>query len=175
MGCAQIALRAVCMSIISRSKLSSAHAPPNPRRRLRPSQRSHSRRPHTDHVMTSRLALLNQHGDRSSTRHHASCPARSCGTARSPAIPGCGQPGTRPACYTRRARLLCYLVLCVSRAVLSVVLGAWSVRFAGWADWVDCRCFLSFVFLGVARCLELSPCNVIYFPSKCRTYSSALL
>ena len=42
---------------------------------------------------------------------------------------------------------------------LSVVLGAWSVRFAGWADWVDCRCFLSFVFLGVARSLELSPCN----------------
>ena len=24
---------------------------------------------------------------------------------------------------------------------------------------VDCRCFLSFVFLGVARRLELSPCN----------------
>ena len=37
--------------------------------------------------------------------------------------------------------------------------GAWSVRFVGWADWVDCRCFLSFVFLGVARRLELSPCN----------------
>ena len=37
--------------------------------------------------------------------------------------------------------------------------GAWSVRFVGWADWVDCRCFLSFVFLGVARPLELSPCN----------------
>ena len=52
-----------------------------------------------------------------------------------------------------------YLVLCVSRAVLSVVLGAWSVRFVGWADWVDCRCFLSFVFLSVARRLELSPCN----------------
>ena len=51
------------------------------------------------------------------------------------------------------------LVLCVSRAVLSVVLGAWSVRFVGWADWVDCRCFLSSVFLGVARRLELSPCN----------------
>ena len=55
----------------------------------------------------------------------------------------------------KRARLLCYLVLCVSRAVLSVLLGAWSVRFVGWADWVDCRCFLSFVFLGVARRLEL--------------------
>ena len=25
--------------------------------------------------------------------------------------------------------------------------------------WVDCRCFPSFVFLGVARRLELSPCN----------------
>ena len=61
--------------------------------------------------------------------------------------------------YRERARLLCYLVLCVSRAVLPVVLGAWSVRFAGWADWVDCRCFLSIVFLGVARRLELSPCN----------------
>ena len=48
----------------------------------------------------------------------------------------------------KRARLLCELVLCVSRAVLSVVLGAWSVRFV---DWVDCRCFLSFVILGVAR------------------------
>ena len=59
----------------------------------------------------------------------------------------------------KRARLLCYLVVCVSRAVLSVVLGAWSVRFVGWADWVDCRCFLSFVFLGVARRLELSPYN----------------
>ena len=34
-----------------------------------------------------------------------------------------------------------------------------SVRFVGWADWVDCRCSLSFVFLGVARRLELSPCN----------------
>ena len=27
------------------------------------------------------------------------------------------------------------------------------------AVWVDCRCFLSFVFLGGARRLELSPCN----------------
>ena len=26
-------------------------------------------------------------------------------------------------------------------------------------DCVDCRCFLSFVFLGDARRLELSPCN----------------
>ena len=59
----------------------------------------------------------------------------------------------------KRARMLCYLVLCVSRAILSVVLGACSVRFVGWADWVVCRCFLSFVFLGVARRLELSPCN----------------
>ena len=39
------------------------------------------------------------------------------------------------------------------------MLGAWSVRFVGWADWVDCRCFLSFVFLGVARRLEIPPCN----------------
>ena len=31
----------------------------------------------------------------------------------------------------KRARLLCYLVLCVSRAVLSAVLGAWSVRCVG--------------------------------------------
>ena len=36
-----------------------------------------------------------------------------------------------------------------------------TVRFVGWADWVDCRCFLSFVFLGVARRLELSPCNTM--------------
>ena len=27
----------------------------------------------------------------------------------------------------------------------------WTVRFVGWADWVDCRCFLFLVFLGVAR------------------------
>ena len=39
------------------------------------------------------------------------------------------------------------------------MLGALSVRFVGWADWVDCRGFLFFVFLGVARRLELSPCN----------------
>ena len=26
-------------------------------------------------------------------------------------------------------------------------------------DWVDCRCFLSFVFVGGARRLELSPCH----------------
>ena len=26
-------------------------------------------------------------------------------------------------------------------------------------DWVDCTCFLSFVFLGGARRLELSPCS----------------
>ena len=57
------------------------------------------------------------------------------------------------------AAVLTGTVLCVSRAVLSVVLGAWSVRFVGWADWVDCRCFLCFVFLGVARRLEISPCN----------------
>ena len=36
---------------------------------------------------------------------------------------------------------------------------AWSVMCVGWADLVDCRCFLSFVFLGDARRLELSPCN----------------
>ena len=84
------------------------------------------------------------------------------------AASGAAASAARPymhLCYTekidvlKRARLLCYLVLCVSRAVLSVVLGASSVRFAGWADWVDCRCFLSSVFLGVARRLELSPCN----------------
>ena len=46
------------------------------------------------------------------------------------------------------------------KAVLSVVLGPWSVRFVGWANWVDCRCFFFFfLFLGVARRLELSPCN----------------
>ena len=28
-------------------------------------------------------------------------------------------------------------------------------------DWVECRCFLSFVFLGGARRLELSPCDTI--------------
>ena len=40
--------------------------------------------------------------------------------------------------------------------------GAWSVRCVDWADWVDCRCFLSFVYLGDARRLELSPCNTQY-------------
>ena len=76
----------------------------------------------------------------------------------------------------KRARLLCYLVLCVSLAVLSVMLGAWSVRFAGWADWVDCRCFLSFVFLGVARRLELSPCNTTTptTPTAAETRGTAL-
>ena len=41
-----------------------------------------------------------------------------------------------------------------------VVLGAWSVRFVGWADWVDCRFFLSFVFLalpGVWSFLRVTP------------------
>ena len=52
-------------------------------------------------------------------------------------------------------------MLCVSRAVLSVVLGAWSVMFVGWADWIDCRCFLSFVFLGVAKRLEIPPCTTL--------------
>ena len=28
-------------------------------------------------------------------------------------------------------------------------------------DWVDCGCFLSFVFLGGARRLELSPCHTL--------------
>ena len=31
-------------------------------------------------------------------------------------------------------------------------------------DWVDCRCFLSFVFLGGARRLELSPCDTVMHP-----------
>ena len=66
----------------------------------------------------------------------------------------------------KRARLLCELVLCVSRAVLSIVLGAWSVRCVGWADWVDGRCFPSLVFLGDARRLELSPCNTSLYPPK---------
>ena len=39
------------------------------------------------------------------------------------------------------------------------MLGAWSVRCVVWADWIDCRCFLSLVFLGDARRLELTPCN----------------
>ena len=41
------------------------------------------------------------------------------------------------------------------------MLGAWSVRCVSWGDWVDCRCFLSFVLLGDARRLELSPCNTV--------------
>ena len=41
------------------------------------------------------------------------------------------------------------------------MVGAWSVRCVGWVDWVNCRCLLSFVFLGSARRLELSPCNKI--------------
>ena len=46
------------------------------------------------------------------------------------------------------------------------MLGALSVRLVGWADWVDCRCFLFFVFLGVARRLELSPCNTQTTPTS---------
>ena len=56
------------------------------------------------------------------------------------------------------------------RAVLSIVLGAWSVRCVGRVARVDCRCFLSFVFLSGARRLELSPCNTdgshYYSPSN---------
>ena len=62
-------------------------------------------------------------------------------------------------------------MLCVSRAVHSVVLGAWSVRCVGWAGWVDCRCFLSSVFLSNARRLELSPCNT-YMHDHNHSYSS---
>ena len=50
----------------------------------------------------------------------------------------------------------CVRETCVTRRKQ---LGAWSVRFVGWANWVDCRCLLFFVFLGVARRLELSPCT----------------
>ena len=57
----------------------------------------------------------------------------------------------------------------------AVVLAAWSVRFVGWAGWVlagwvDCRCFLSFVFLGVARRLELSPCNHAHVRKQMHVY-----
>ena len=62
-------------------------------------------------------------------------------------------------CFCAEACTAAVLVLCVSLAVLSIVLGAWSVRCVGRVGWVDCRCFLSFVFLGGARRLELSPCN----------------
>ena len=55
----------------------------------------------------------------------------------------------------------CCVNWCYASPGLSVVRGAWSVRCVGWADWVDCRCFLSFVFLGDARRLELSPCNIL--------------
>ena len=70
----------------------------------------------------------------------------------------------------KRAWLLSLLVLCVSRAVLSVVLGAWSVRFVGWAGWVDGRFFLTFMFLGVSMSLDLSPCKT---PKTCRDRSKA--
>ena len=50
-----------------------------------------------------------------------------------------------------------------SWGAVSIVLGAWSVSCvdgrSGLMVWVDCRCFLSIVFLGGARRLELSPCN----------------
>ena len=46
-----------------------------------------------------------------------------------------------------RSRAECVTRRCVR--VLSVVLGPWSVRFVGWANWVDCRCFL--FFFGVPR------------------------
>ena len=53
--------------------------------------------------------------------------------------------------------LVDYLVLCVSLALLSIVLGAWSVTCVSRVDWVDCRCFLSFVFLGVWSFLHVTP------------------
>ena len=53
------------------------------------------------------------------------------------------------------------LVLCVSLAVLSIVLGAWSVRCAGRVNWVGFRCFQFLVFLNGARRLELSPCKTV--------------
>ena len=56
---------------------------------------------------------------------------------------------------------------------LSVVIGAWSVRCVGWADWVDCSCFLSFVFLGDARRLEHSPCNTFLPASHGTRWRSA--
>ena len=53
---------------------------------------------------------------------------------------------------------------------------AWCLvcaRFAGWADWVHCRCFLSFVFLGDARRLDLSPCNTML--KSCTLHKDVLL
>ena len=41
---------------------------------------------------------------------------------------------------------------------------AWCLVCEVWrltVDWVDCRCLLSFVFLGGARRLMLSPCNTL--------------
>ena len=60
----------------------------------------------------------------------------------------------------KRARLLCSLVLCVYRAAPSdspwcSVCGVCRLT----VDWVDCRCFLSFVFLGGGGLSELSPCD----------------
>ena len=70
--------------------------------------------------------------------------------------------------FWRRAWLLCWLMLCGSWAALSMVPQAPVNGASGWClvceVWllavvsVDCRCSLSFVFLGGARCLELSPC-----------------
>ena len=62
-------------------------------------------------------------------------------------------------CFCAEACTAAVLVLCVSLAVLSTVLGAWSVRCVGRVDWVDGGRFPSCVFLGGARRLEISPCN----------------
>ena len=73
---------------------------------------------------------------------------------------GVGNDGGWLSCW-RRARLLCWLVLCILTPGLPFD-SAWCLvcelrRVT--VVWVDCRCFLSFVYLGGAWRLVLSPCN----------------
>ena len=50
-------------------------------------------------------------------------------------------------------------IKCAHYTVDATVLGSEVCRLT--VDWIDCRCFLAFVFLGGARRLELSSCNTV--------------
>ena len=73
---------------------------------------------------------------------------------------GVGNDGGWFLCW-RCAWLLCWLVLCALTPGL-LFRYCWCLvceLCLLTAVWVDCRCVLSFVFLGGARRMELSPCN----------------
>ena len=61
---------------------------------------------------------------------------------------------------------------CIVYSVWHTVLPGDTVS-PGWAEGVDCRCFLSFVFLDDASRLELSPCKTVL--SEARAQNTAML